>query len=235
MRSSVLSSLESSVKLAQYTTKVCASHQASRSPQHQYVWPCAVSPLWLYCYEAPNMSHGWGMFQFTRVACCLLQEPVFSQKEMTQALKCQEQLFQERLLNKDQDYMNEQDKLREEVEAWRAKFEHLGWLYQLQESTMMVLKRQVLASMLSCRVKSFCYFSNVSCEGGLSHLAANFTLSGNTKEAPDRLPPPILRSTLRCIAIDATLNEPMYSRSLSRDFAFPLSLCPTGSTRHTRR
>ncbi|EEC03524.1 hypothetical protein IscW_ISCW017143 [Ixodes scapularis] len=43
-----------------------------------------------------------------------MKEPVFSQKEMTQALKCQEQLFQERLLNKDQDCMNEQDKLREE-------------------------------------------------------------------------------------------------------------------------
>ncbi|XP_029836064.2 uncharacterized protein LOC8026898 isoform X1 [Ixodes scapularis] len=67
-------------------------------------------------------------------------EPMFSEKEMTQALKYQELMFQERLLKKDQDYMKEQDKLREEAEAWRAKFEHLGGLYEQQENTMMMLK-----------------------------------------------------------------------------------------------
>ncbi|EEC03523.1 transforming acidic coiled-coil containing protein, putative [Ixodes scapularis] len=71
---------------------------------------------------------------------------MFSEKEMTQALKYQELMFQERLLKKDQDYMKEQDKLREEAEAWRAKFEHLGGLYEQQENTMMMLKRQVLAA-----------------------------------------------------------------------------------------
>uniref|UniRef100_A0A090XAR3 Putative transforming acidic coiled-coil n=1 Tax=Ixodes ricinus TaxID=34613 RepID=A0A090XAR3_IXORI len=65
---------------------------------------------------------------------------MFSEKEMTQALKYQELMFQERLLKKDQDYMKEQDKLREEAEAWRAKFEHLGGLYEQQENTMMMLK-----------------------------------------------------------------------------------------------
>ncbi|KAG0423399.1 hypothetical protein HPB47_000807 [Ixodes persulcatus] len=48
-------------------------------------------------------------------------EPMFSENEMTQALKCQELVFQERLLIKDRDYMNEQYNLRQEVEAWRAK------------------------------------------------------------------------------------------------------------------
>ncbi|CAN8024588.1 unnamed protein product [Ixodes persulcatus] len=70
-------------------------------------------------------------------------EPMFSENEMTQALKCQELVFQERLLIKDRDYMNEQYNLRQEVEAWRAKFVHMGGLYQLQENTVMMLKSHI--------------------------------------------------------------------------------------------
>ncbi|CAN7991667.1 unnamed protein product, partial [Ixodes hexagonus] len=70
----------------------------------------------------------------------LLQEHMFSEKEMTQALKYQELMFQERLLKKDQDYMKEQERLREEAESWRGKFEHLGRLYEQKQNTLLMLK-----------------------------------------------------------------------------------------------
>lgn len=50
---------------------------------------------------------------------------------MTQALEYQEPMFQERLLKKIQNRMKEEDRLRKEAKAWRAKFEHLGGLHEL--------------------------------------------------------------------------------------------------------
>lgn len=71
------------------------------------------------------------------------QESMFSEKEMSQALKYQELMFQERLLKKDKDYVQQLDSVREEADKcradsdkWRARCEELNQMMLVQQTTI---------------------------------------------------------------------------------------------------
>uniref|UniRef100_L7M459 Putative tacc3 protein n=1 Tax=Rhipicephalus pulchellus TaxID=72859 RepID=L7M459_RHIPC len=66
---------------------------------------------------------------------------MFSEKEMSQALKYQELMFQERLLKKDQDCVRQLESVRQEVESYRSKLEESQKFCKMQEKALQNLKR----------------------------------------------------------------------------------------------
>uniref|UniRef100_A0A131XGJ7 Putative regulation of microtubule-based process n=1 Tax=Hyalomma excavatum TaxID=257692 RepID=A0A131XGJ7_9ACAR len=66
---------------------------------------------------------------------------MFSEKEMSQALKYQELMFQERLIKKDQDCVRQLDAVRQEVEGYRSKLEESQKFCQIQEKALQYLQR----------------------------------------------------------------------------------------------
>lgn len=66
---------------------------------------------------------------------------MFSEKEMSQALKYQELMFQERLIKKDQDCVRQLDSVRQEVEGYRSKLEETQKFCQIQEKALLYLQR----------------------------------------------------------------------------------------------
>uniref|UniRef100_A0A1E1XLZ7 Putative regulation of microtubule-based process n=1 Tax=Amblyomma sculptum TaxID=1581419 RepID=A0A1E1XLZ7_AMBSC len=66
---------------------------------------------------------------------------MFSEKEMSQALKYQELMFQERLLKKDQECVRQLESVRQEAESFRGKLEESQKLCQIQERALQCLER----------------------------------------------------------------------------------------------
>ncbi|KAH7983946.1 uncharacterized protein LOC119375706 isoform X3 [Rhipicephalus sanguineus] len=69
------------------------------------------------------------------------EEQMFSEKEMSQALKYQELMFQERLLKKDQDCVRQLESVRQEVESYRSKLEESQKFCKMQEKALQNLQR----------------------------------------------------------------------------------------------
>lgn len=81
---------------------------------------------------APSPPHGASVF---------VEEQMFSEKEMSQALKYQELMFQERLLKKDQEFVRQLESARQEAESFRGKLEESQELFQIQERALQCLER----------------------------------------------------------------------------------------------
>ncbi|KAL1432342.1 hypothetical protein MTO96_013108 [Rhipicephalus appendiculatus] len=69
------------------------------------------------------------------------EEQMFSEKEMSQALKYQELMFQERLLKKDQDCVRQLESVRQEMESYRSKLEESQKFCKMQEKALQNLHR----------------------------------------------------------------------------------------------
>lgn len=69
----------------------------------------------------------------------VIEEQMFSEKEMSQALKYQELMFQERLLKKDQESVRKLESARQEYERVRIRLEERDEAFESQEKTLACL------------------------------------------------------------------------------------------------
>lgn len=69
----------------------------------------------------------------------IIEEQMFSEKEMSQALKYQELMFQERLLKKDQESVRQLESARQEYERIRIRLQERDEAFESQEKTLACL------------------------------------------------------------------------------------------------
>ncbi|XP_049526341.1 uncharacterized protein LOC119431551 isoform X3 [Dermacentor silvarum] len=77
----------------------------------------------------------------TKIPAAVEEEQMFSEKEMSQALKYQELMFQERLLKKDQDCVRQLESVRQEMESYRGKLDESHKFCQMQEKALQCLQK----------------------------------------------------------------------------------------------
>ncbi|XP_054917788.1 uncharacterized protein [Dermacentor andersoni] len=82
-----------------------------------------------------------GSVSSPKIPAAVQEEQMFSEKEMSQALKYQELMFQERLLKKDQDCVRQLDSVRQEMESYRGKLGESQKLCQMQERALQCLQK----------------------------------------------------------------------------------------------
>ncbi|KAL3214244.1 hypothetical protein MRX96_007047 [Rhipicephalus microplus] len=89
-----------------------------------------------------NKSTGSDLLEFSSpVKGSYSPEQMFSEKEMSQALKYQELMFQERLLKKDQECVRQLESVRQEMESYRSKLEDSQKFFKMQEKALQSLSR----------------------------------------------------------------------------------------------